>query len=113
MASAESVEVWTPTGSDPTGKWEHGKALKKSFDKDVRGYVVELPPQLGAAPKPVLHGAQPLESRRGRRALRCLRCPVVRRLCFSHAARTLAPPAQPRCCTPCSCCRCTSPPGRR
>lgn len=46
------VEVWTAAGSDPLAAWENAKPLRRVFDKDVKGYVVELAHAVGTSAKP-------------------------------------------------------------
>ena len=54
---AVPTELWTASGSAPFTKWTNATKLRRTYDADVRGYVVELPPVTAGAPKPSLNGA--------------------------------------------------------
>jgi len=52
------MEVWTAAGSSPLSKWQNATKLRRSYDAEVRGYVVELSSLAGSSPKPSLNGAR-------------------------------------------------------
>lgn len=54
---AVPTELWIASGSAPFTKWTNAAKLRRTYDADVRGYVVELPPVTAGTPKPSLSGA--------------------------------------------------------
>jgi hypothetical protein len=56
-AGAPCTEVWSASGNETKlAAWENGRALRRVFDAEVRGFVAELPPG-GGPPRPALQGA--------------------------------------------------------
>lgn len=56
--AAVPTEVWTAAGSAPLSKWDNATKLRRSFDADVRGYVVEFSSLAAGACRPSLNGAR-------------------------------------------------------